>query len=121
MFSIYADMTGAERQVAGYLANLGLYWIYQSPIFLYDEKKRPRVWTPDFYIPKLGIYVEVCGSKNFDYDYRKRIYDDNNIPVVYLHHYKEQEKWQVYIVKRIKEIEEQRHIDAMKILDKIRI
>jgi len=40
---------------------------------------------------------------------------------VYLHYYKEQEKWQVYIVKRIKEIEEQRHIDAKKILDKIRI
>jgi len=119
MPSIYADMTDAERQVAGYLTNLGLYWVYQSPVFIYDERKRPRVWTPDFYIPKLGIYIEVCGSKNFDYDYRKRIYDDNNIPVVYLHHYKEQEKWQVFIVKRIKEIEEQRHFDAMKILDKI--
>jgi hypothetical protein len=121
MFSIYADMTDAERQVAGYLTNLGLYWIYQSPVFLYDEKKRPRVWTPDFYIPKLGIYIEVCGSKRFNYKYRERIYLDNNIPVVFLHYYKIQEKWQVFMVKRIKEIEMQRHFDAMKILDKINI
>ena len=25
----------------------------------------------DFYLVPFGIYVEVCGSENFDYDYRK--------------------------------------------------
>lgn len=116
----YDDMKDSEKQVAEFLNELGLPWIYESPVFVYDEKGRPRVWTPDFYIPKLGIYIEVCGSKSFDYDYRKRIYDNNCIPVIYLHYYKEQEKWQVFIVKRIKEIEEQRQYEAMKLLDKIK-
>lgn len=113
----YDDMHDSEKQVAKYLDELGLPWIYQAPVFVYDDKKRPRVWTPDFYVPKLGIYIEVCGSRDFDYDFRKRVYDNNSIPVIYLHYFKTQEKWQVFIVKRIKEIEEQRHYEAMKLLD----
>lgn len=59
MHSVYADMTPHEKEVANYLQELGLWWQYESPVFVYDEKDRPRVWTPDFYIPKLGMYVEV--------------------------------------------------------------
>lgn len=73
MNSIYNDMMDSEKEVANYLSELSLYWIYQSPVFVYDEKGRPRVWTPDFYIPKLGIYIEVCGSEDFNYDYRDEI------------------------------------------------
>jgi hypothetical protein len=110
----YADMMASERQVAEFLDELGFTWVFQSPIFLYDERKRPRVWSPDFYIPKLGTYIEVCGSKEFNYEYRKKIYSDNNIPVIYLHFYKQQKHWQKFIVLKIKEVEEQRHIEAMK-------
>lgn len=53
MESVYADMSEAEREVALYLKELGLCWNFESPIFVYDEKSRPRVWTPDFCI--LGI------------------------------------------------------------------
>jgi hypothetical protein len=58
-------------------------WRYQSPVFVYDEKGRPRVWTPDFYTPKLGIYIEVCGSENFNYAYREKIYEKNSFPVIF--------------------------------------
>jgi len=54
MESIYSDMTASEREVAAYLKELGLSFMFESPIFLYDEKGRPRVWTPDFYIPKMA-------------------------------------------------------------------
>jgi hypothetical protein len=50
--SIYSDMENSERQVANYLKKLDLWWIYEFPVFVYDEKSGPRVWTPDFYIPK---------------------------------------------------------------------
>jgi hypothetical protein len=46
--SVYADMEDSEKEVAEYLKQLRIYWIYESPIFVYDEKQRPRVWTPDF-------------------------------------------------------------------------
>jgi len=116
MESVYADMSESEREVAGYLKELGLYWNFESPIFVYDEKGRPRVWTPDFYIPKLGMHIEVWGSAERDYSYRERIYKMNGYNVIFVHAYKRQKDWKRFLVKRIIELEEQRHDEVMKML-----
>jgi len=117
MDSIYDGMTDFEIQVANYLRELDLWWVYEFPVFVYDEKKRPRVWTPDFYIPKLGMYIEVCGSKDFNYEYREKIYRKNGYHVIFLHLYKERKKWKNYLIGRIKEIEEFRHSEVMKMIE----
>jgi len=117
--SVYADMEDSEKQVAAYLRELDLWWIYEFPVFVYDEKKRPRVWTPDFYIPNIGMYIEVCGSEKFDYKYREKIYKKNGYHVVFVHLYKEEKKWKSFLVKRIMEIEEKRHDEVMKMLHQI--
>ena len=118
-YSVYADMGDSEKQVADYLRELDLWWVYEFPVFVYDEKKRPRVWTPDFYIPRLGMYIEVCGSEEFDYEYREKIYKKNGYPVIFVHFYKKEEKWKNYLVARIREIEEKRHDEVMKMLHQI--
>lgn len=117
--SVYADMEESEKQVADYLKGLDLWWQYEHPVFVLDEKERPRVWTPDFYIPKLGMYIEVCGSEKFDYEYRAKIYKKNGFPVIFVHYYKKRKKWKNYLVKRIMEIEEKRHDEVMKMLHQI--
>ena len=119
MGSIYAGMTDIEKQVAKYLREINLWWVYEFPVFVYDEKKRPRVWTPDFYIPKLGMHIEVCGSKDFDYEYRDKIYKENGYHVIFLHLYKEHKKWKNYLANRIMEIEEFRHSEVMKMMKSI--
>jgi hypothetical protein len=118
-YSVYDEMTPSERQVVDYLKELELWWHYESPVFLTDEKERPRVWTPDFYIPKLGMYVEVCGSESLQeqYQYRERVYKKIKYSVVFLHLYKEREKWKSFLLKRIVQLENSRHIDVMKILE----
>jgi len=116
MYSVYDDMTDSEKQVADYLEELGFWWVFEFPVFIHDEKKRPRVWTPDFYLPKLGMYIEVCGSQDFDYSYRERTYGDNGYYVIFVHLYKEQREWKNYLVKRIIEIEEQRHSEVLKMV-----
>lgn len=68
--SIYDKMTKTEREVAKVLKEFGVNWSYEHPIFVWDNHERPRVWAPDFYLPHFGVYVEICGSKDFDYDYR---------------------------------------------------
>jgi hypothetical protein len=98
----------SEREVAKHLDKLNIRWIHENPIFVYDQNDRPRVWTPDFYLPELGIYIEVCGSQNFDYQFRNEVYEQNSIPVVFIHWYKEKEKWKKYLRKRIQEIEKSR-------------
>jgi len=112
---IYDKMTDSEREVAQYLKEVGVAWVFQFPVFVYDEENRERLWTPDFYIPKLGLYIEVCGSEEFDYEYREMIYKKNGIPVVFLHYYKRPEKWMVFLEKRIKAIEKQRLSEAKKL------
>ena len=75
----YNDMKKSEIIVAKYLNDLDFDWFYEQPIFVYDEKKRPRVWAPDFYLPGFQVYLEVCGSKDFEksYKYREKIYKKN--------------------------------------------
>lgn len=116
MESIYSDMRESEKQVAAYLRELNLWWVYEFPVFVYDEKNRPRVWTPDFYIPKLGMYIEVCGSEDFIYRYREEIYKKNGHNIIFVHLYKEKREWKNYLVKRIEEIEKLRHSEVTELL-----
>ena len=119
MSSDYSEMRESERQVADFLSNLGLWWRYEAPVFVFDEKERPRVWAPDFYIPKLGIYVEVCGSEDFNYDYRRDIYEKNNLSVIFVHHYKTR-KWQRFLIERIVGIEMTRHQKVADMIDSLK-
>jgi hypothetical protein len=114
--SVYDDMTDSEKEVAFYLKESGLRWSYESPVFVYDEKDRPRVWTPDFYVPKLGMYIEVCGSNEFDYEYREKMYKKNGFYVIFVHVYKEPDRWKTYLISKIMEIEEGRHDEVMEMI-----
>jgi len=97
--SIYDQMTKSEKEVANLLKDLGIKWSYEHPVFVWDENKRPRVWAPDFYLVPFGIYVEVCGSENFDYSYRRKIFDNNGYKVIFLHLYKETTKWKQHLIR----------------------
>jgi len=119
MDSVYADMKHSEKQVAKFLRELDLWWVYEFPVFVYDEKNRPRVWTPDFYIPKLGMYIEVCGSRDFNYEYREKIYHKNEYHVIFVHFYKERKKWKNYLIGRIKEIEALRHSKVVEMMNSL--
>ncbi len=97
--SIYDKMTNAEKEVADVLKEMRIKWTYEHPIFVWDENKRPRVWAPDFYLIPFGIYIEVCGSPNFNYEYRRKILYKNGYRVIFLHLYKEPQKWAHHLIK----------------------
>jgi hypothetical protein len=65
------------------------------------------------------MYVEVCGTESLreQYQYREKMYRKNDYSVVFLHLYKEREKWKSYLLKRIVELENSRHLKVMKILE----
>jgi hypothetical protein len=102
--SIYNRMTNTERQVADLLKEMGIKWSYEHPVFVWDENKRPRVWAPDFYLVPFGVYVEVCGSEKFDYEYRRKILDKNGIRVIFLHLYKDNTKWKYHLKQYLEKI-----------------
>ena len=107
--SVYHRMTRSEKEVADLLKKLGIRWSFEQPVFVWDENKRPRVWTPDFYLKHFGIYVEVCGSKDFDYGYRRRIFNENGYSVIFVHVFKEKERWRQHLLKFLSVFTEERN------------
>jgi len=116
--SIYEKMTYAEREVADLLKKLGIKWSFEQPVFVWDENKRPRVWAPDFYLIPFGIYIEVCGSNRFDYDYRRKILDKNGYRVIFLHLYKESERWMNHLISYLQLFTNYRNCKLNEILKK---
>ena len=94
---IYEKMTNAEKEVAIELKRHRIQWSYKRPVFVWDENKRPWVWAPDFYLLHLGIYLEVCGSRTFDYTHRRKIFDLKGYRVVFLHLFKRDGSWKKYL------------------------
>lgn len=111
-------MTNSEKEVANLLKQMGIKWSYEHPVFVWDENKRPRVWAPDFYLVPFGIYVEVCGSKEFDYEYRRKILDKNGYKVIFLHLYEETHKWKNYLMSYLEVITNYRNHKLSEILKK---
>lgn len=99
--SIYDRMTNAEKEVADLLNKMGIKWTFEQPVFVWDENKRPRVWAPDFLLKQFGIYIEVCGSSDFNYKYRHKIFNKNGYYVIFLHLYKQKEKWKYHLIRSI--------------------
>jgi len=116
--SIYDRMTNAERQVAELLREMGIKWSYEHPVFVWDENKRPRVWAPDFYLVSFGIYVEVCSSEDFDYEYRRKIFDKNGHRVIFLHLYKKSDKWKNHLMCYLEKITEYRYYKLYEVFKK---
>ncbi len=93
-------MTDPEREVKNFLEERRLWWVFQFPVFVYDDKKIPRLYSPDFFVPRLGLFIEVCGSEEFDYAYRKNVYKKNGVAVVFLHHYKHPKELEILFGKK---------------------
>jgi hypothetical protein len=109
-------MTNAEKEVANVLKEYRIQWLYEQPVFVWDENKRPRVWTPDFYLKPFGIYVEVCGSERFDYEYRRKIFDNNGYRVIFLHIYKKTNTWKNHLLNYLQIFNEYRYKKLYEIL-----
>jgi hypothetical protein len=63
-----------ERELARLFDEHGVEWLYEPHTFVLESDPDGTVreaFTPDFYLPELGIYVE-CTVVRQNYTYRKR-------------------------------------------------
>lgn len=118
-YQLYEGMTPTEKEVAEFLRELRIYWVFEAPVFVYDTEGRPRVWTPDFYLPSLGMYVEVWNSETESHEYRERVYKKNGYLVIFVHAFKPE--WKNFLVSRITAIENKRHSEVMDMLLSIKL
>jgi len=61
-------------------------------------------------------FIEVCGSENFDYDYRRKIFDNNGCNVIFLHLYKEKDKWMSHLDTYLEKIMDYRFQKLNKVM-----
>ena len=95
-------MTSAERDVAGYLDELNISYKYEYPVFIKDERGRPRLWAPDFYLTDIKIYIEICESEISDLEYRKKMYAENKIDIIFLQFFKKDLMWKEHFLELLK-------------------
>ena len=106
-----------EKNVAQYLNLKGIRWKHNFPVIINDEDRNQRVWYPDFYLPDLGLFVEVCGTeKDKREKYRRAcIYKENEISVVFLHYWKDDKQWKSFLETEINSIERGRVCESKKL------
>ncbi len=109
------EMTKTEKKVAEFLDEYKLHWFFESPVYLTDNEGRPRLWTPDFFLPRFGVYIEVWNTRKPE-DYRKIAYERNGYHVIFVHAYKEENLWKNYIIRSITDIEKNRYSEVMEML-----
>lgn len=69
-----------ERQIAEFLKEERIHFLYEYPLAITDEERKVRIWYPDFWLPELNIIIEYIGMKGkIDYDKasmrKKKIYN----------------------------------------------
>jgi hypothetical protein len=101
-------MSYAENEVATFLKKNHIRWEFQHPVSVKDPDDLTRIWYPDFYLPDLGLYVEVCGAEREGYERRKTTFEKNRIPIVFVQTYKDENTWKNYLLMTIKKIHESR-------------
>ncbi len=106
-----------EKNIAQYLDKKGIRWKHEFPVIVKDEDGKLRVWYPDFYLPDLGLFVEVCGSeKDKDEKYRRKcIYKENGITVVFLDYWKDEKLWKSFLETEADSIERSREYESKKL------
>ena len=98
--------TRAEIAVERFLHENNINCIYEQPVSIIEDNDRIRTWYPDFYLPDVGIYLEVCGAqRDKEYDFRREAYKKNRLPVVFIEHYKDESKWKHYLMKELEDIQ----------------
>jgi hypothetical protein len=85
-----------------------------------DEKERPRVWTPDFYVPKLGMDIEVSCSESLQEQYKYREGPQGKqLQRHFSASLQRKGRWKSFLLKRIIQLENSRHLEVMKIKSRI--
>ena len=103
------EMTREERKVANFLTEKKFIWKFQPSVSVIDDGNRTRLFNPDFYLTDLNIYIEVCGAERTEhYERTREIYKKNNVPIIYVETYKDEDKWKYFLLQSIKEIQDKR-------------
>jgi hypothetical protein len=95
-----------ERQIAYFLNNNSIKYLYEPGILVNSRDEKPRIWYPDFYLPEFGTYIEyygLAGGKNYDKGIKAKqfVYSKMGMAVIPVYRWMLSDNWQKYIRKEL--------------------
>jgi hypothetical protein len=83
----YSFKSEGERKIAEVLNRYRIDFRYEWPVLVRDYDQKFRIWYPDFFLPKYGVYLEYFGYENNpDYDNgrkrKEKIYKEMKMDVI---------------------------------------
>ena len=94
-----------ERRVAQVLDQYGIFYVYEQPVKI-NVKGTVRTFRPDFYLPRLNVYIEYFGrAGNSDYDqrtrYKKSAYATKGLHVISVYPWTLCQNWPQYLLQQL--------------------
>ena len=101
-----------ERRLAGLLDSYDIRYRYEQGV-LVEDKEKPKIWHPDFYLPEFSVYIEYFGlAGNQDYDLgikrKKHIYSEMGLDVIPVYPWTFYDDWQGYVMGSLRGILDRR-------------
>ena len=83
----YSFKSEGEKRIAEVLNKYRIDFKYEWPVLIKDDDKKLRIWYPDFFLSKHGVYLEYFGyDNNPDYDNgrkrKEKIYKEMKMDVI---------------------------------------
>lgn len=101
-----------ERRIGEFLDSYGIRYRYEQGV-LVEDKGKPKIWHPDYFLPEFGIYLEYFGlAGEPDYDRgikrKKKIYSEMGLEVISVYPWHFCDDWRGYILDNIEGIQNKR-------------
>ena len=90
-------MNKTEEKVGDFLANY-FKVEYETPLIIKDKRGYVRIWYPDFYLPQLGLFVEVAPFEKESDEDKAEAYNNEHKPVIWIKHYQIEKGWKRYLI-----------------------
>ncbi len=106
-----------ERRIAYFLENNSIKYHYESGILITSDQK-PRIWSPDSYLPEFSAYIEyfgLVGKQNYDDGIKRKetLYSKAGLAVIPVYPWTFSGNWQEYIMEELESIIIRRYKNLM--------
>jgi hypothetical protein len=103
------SMHRGEQQVADFLSELTIRYELKPTLIINNHHKKEKIICPTFSIPAFGIYLVVLNGKQKNHsEIKRKVYESNNIKVIFIETSEPEGKWKLYFLTRIIQIQRER-------------
>ena len=96
-----------EGKIARFLEKNSIQYQYEAPVLVAPVDQKPRIWYPDFYLPRYKAYIEFYGlaerqSYKKGIELKNKTYTKMGLDVIPVYPWMLSGNWQGYLMRELK-------------------